>query len=304
MHPDQRCHLIPIGRFAKLTDLSPRLLRRLDERGLLSPLFVDPDTRYRYYDLSQTRVAGLVHLGRQLGLTVDQLADLIAAAERGDLRPHLQQHRDAAAARLEEQGRLLRLLDQEIERGGPLVTYEIALKTVPATLVMSARGSVARTHPHDPWSLESALRRTGASVLAHIARQGAEPEAQPVVLYDTDFARDDEISYEVCFPVARRLPSCPGVTCRELPEELVAYTTFQGPYDTIWNAYVELHAWIAENGHVASGPVRELGVVTELDTRRPPRVGHRAGGAAGHLTFPPGRLASSWALQARQGGIR
>ena len=37
-------------------------------------------------------------------------------------------------------------------------------------------------------------------------------------------------------------------------------------YDTIWNAYVELRAWIVENGCVESGPVREVGVVTDLDT--------------------------------------
>ncbi len=261
--------LLTIGRFAKLTDLSPRLLRRLDERGVLSPALVDPDTRYRYYDLGQTRVASLIHLGRQMGLTVDQLADLIAASEAGELRAHLRQHRDGVAARLAEQSRLLRLLDQELARGGPLVSYEIALKTVPAILVMSARGAAPRTHPHDPWLLESAIRQAGATVLVHIARQGAEPAAQPVVLYTTDFARDDEIRFEVCFPVARRLPSCPGVTCMELPEERVAYTTFQGPYDTIWNAHVELRAWIAENDLVASGPVRELGVVTELDTDDP-----------------------------------
>jgi len=47
--------LISIGRFANLTDLSPRLLRKLDERGLLSPTYVDPDTRYRYYDYGQVR---------------------------------------------------------------------------------------------------------------------------------------------------------------------------------------------------------------------------------------------------------
>ena len=61
-------------------------------------MHVDPDTRYRYYDLGQTRVAGLIHLGRQMGLTVDQLADLIAASEAGDLRSHLERHREAVAA--------------------------------------------------------------------------------------------------------------------------------------------------------------------------------------------------------------
>ena len=116
--------LISIGRFARLTNLSPRLLRRLDERGLLSPVVVDPDTRYRYYDLSQTRVAGLIHLGRQMGLTVDQLADLIAAAEAGDLQSHLAQHREAVAAKLAEQSRLLRLLDRGAERGDGLLRYD------------------------------------------------------------------------------------------------------------------------------------------------------------------------------------
>ena len=264
-----RDSLIPIGRFAKLTDLSPRLLRRLDERGLLSPVLVDPDTRYRYYDVRQTRVASLVHLGRQLGLTMDQMADLIAASEQGDLRRHLQRHRDDVARKLAQQSRLLHLLDQELEREEPLMTYEIALKDVPATLVMSAPGSVPRTHPHDPWTLERAIRRTGAKAMVHMARHGAEPEAHPVILYDVDMEHDDEISFDVCFPVARRLPKGPGVRCRELPAARVAFTTFQGPYDTIWNAYVELHAWLADNGHAAAGPVRELGVVTDEDTDDP-----------------------------------
>jgi DNA-binding transcriptional MerR regulator len=261
--------LIPIGRFARLTDLSPRLLRKLDERGLLSPVFVDPDTRYRYYDLRQTRVAGLIHLSRQLGLTMTQMADVVAATEHGDLRAHLERHRVTLAARLAEQTRLLRLLDQELERGERPIAYEIALKEVPAALVMSATGSAPRTHPHDPWSLESALRRVGNKAAAHISRQGGQPDAHPVVLYHTDFERDDEIRFEVCFPVSRPLPDGPAVRCKELPAAPVAFTEFHGGYDTIWNVYVELRAWIAENGHVASGPIRERGIVTEDDTDDP-----------------------------------
>jgi DNA-binding transcriptional MerR regulator len=258
--------LIPIGRFANLTDLSPRLLRRLDERGLLSPVLVDPDTRYRYYDLSQTRAAGLIHLGRQLGLTLDQLGDLLGAWEHGDLRRTLERHRESVAQRLAEQSRLLRLLDQELGRDEPLMTYEIGVKEVPAVVVMSAEGSIARTHPHDPWSLESALRRTGARIKVQVARHGEEPVPHPLILYHADLEHDAEIRFEVCFPIARRLPGCPGVRCKELPAARVAFTTFRGPYDTIWNAYVELHAWIADHGHVARGPVREQGIVTDSDT--------------------------------------
>jgi effector-binding domain-containing protein len=197
------------------------------------------------------------------------MADLLAASERGDLRRHLQRHRDGVAARLAGLSRLLRLLDQELEREEPLMTFEIVLKEVPAMLVMSAPGSVPRTHPHDPWSLERALRRTGAKAMVQIARQGVEPVAPAIILYHTDFEVDDEIAFEVCIPVPRRLPSGPDVQCTELPAARVASLTFRGPYDTIWNAHAELHAWIGENGYVAGGPVRELGVVTDEDTDDP-----------------------------------
>jgi DNA-binding transcriptional MerR regulator len=261
--------LIPIGRFAKLTDLSPRLLRRLDERGLLSPVVVDPDTRYRYYGLGQIRVASLIHLGRQMGLTIDQLADLIAAADRGELRSHLERHREAVAAKLAEQSRLLRLLDRELERGDEPMRYDVAVKDVPAVLVMSSAGSVRRTHPHDPWALEHALRRVGAQVAVHIARQGEEPDTHGIILYHSDLARDDQMSFEVCIPVPRPLPAGPDVACRALPAARVACLTFRGPYDTIWNAHVELLAWVGEHGHTAAGPLRETGVVVDTDTDDP-----------------------------------
>jgi DNA-binding transcriptional MerR regulator len=261
--------LMAIGRFAKLTDLSPRLLRKLDERGLLSPVLVDPETRYRYYDVSQTRAAGLIHLGRQMGLTVDQLADLLAAARRGDLHCYLERQREAVAARLAEQSRLLNLLDAELERGESLLQFDVAVKDVPAALVVSAAGSVRRSHPHDPWALESALQRVGARAMVHIARQGEEPHRHPVILYRNDLAQDDDFSFEVCFPVAHRLHGGAGVTCKELPAATVAFTTFTGPYDTIWNAYVELHAWVSEHGYTAAGPARETGIVTDDDTDDP-----------------------------------
>lgn len=261
--------LIPIGGFAKLTDLSPRFLRKLDDRGLLSPVSVDPDSRYRYYSLDQTRLAGLIHLGRQMGLTVDQLQDLVEAYDAGELHPYLERQRAAVALRLAEQGRLLRLLDQELERGGRPLTYEVALKETPELLVVSGEGSIRRTHPHDSWALEAALRKVSARVMVHIARQGEEPVRHPIIVYDTDLARDEDITFEVCFPVTRRLPEGVGVKITSLPSTQVAFTTFRGPYDTIWNAYVELLAWIVDCGFKVAGPLRETAIVSDDDTDDP-----------------------------------
>jgi DNA-binding transcriptional MerR regulator len=257
--------LIPIGRFARLTDLSPRFLRKLDERALLSPVHVDPDSRYRYYAPDQVRLASLLHLARQLGMTVDQLGDVVSAYRSGRLRPYLELQRAAVETRLAEQGRLLRLLDLELERGGRPLAYDVALKDKPGLLVMSAAGSVPRVHPHDPWALEDALRHTGARAAAHLAHLGETPDRHPVILYGMDLSRDDEFTFEVCFPIAAPLSEGEGIVCKELPAARVAYTTFLGPYDTIWNAHVELQAWVMEHGYKATGPLRETGLVAAED---------------------------------------
>jgi DNA-binding transcriptional MerR regulator/effector-binding domain-containing protein len=261
--------LISIGRFARLTDLSPRFLRKLDERGLLSPVYVDPDSRYRYYSPGQTRLAGLVHLARQLGMTIDQLDQVVGAYDSGELRPYLERQRASVEARMAGDTRLLRLLELELERGGRPLVYEVALKDQPALLVMSGSGSVRRTHPHDAWALEAALRRVGTLVGTHLARHGQTPARHPVILYDTDLSRDETFAFEVCFPVAAPVPETADVVCRELPAARVAFTTFMGPYDTIWNAHVELQAWVIEHGYQATGPLREKAIVGEEDDADP-----------------------------------
>ena len=50
--------LLSIGPVAGLTHLSVKALRHYDDQGLISPVHVDPDTRYRYYSLDQRETAG------------------------------------------------------------------------------------------------------------------------------------------------------------------------------------------------------------------------------------------------------
>jgi DNA-binding transcriptional MerR regulator len=258
--------LMRIGRFAKLTDLSPRLLRKLDERGILPPAFVDPDTGYRYYDVRQVRVGGLIHLCRQLGLPPDQTREILAAAQRGELRHHLERQREVVAAKLAQQSRLLGLLEDELSRAGQPLAYEIELRDEPAILVMSASGVIGRTHPHDPWALEEALHAVGVKVAEHIASLGEEVDVHPIVLYESDMASDDDFRFDLCFPVPRPLPESAGVICRELPATRLAYTLYRGSYDTVFNVHLELRVWVAEHGLTVTGPSRERGIVSEEDT--------------------------------------
>ena len=70
----KRDNLIPIGRFAFLSQLSRRALRFYDERELLKPAFVDEWTGYRYYSPEQLTSADSIRELREIDLPLDEVA--------------------------------------------------------------------------------------------------------------------------------------------------------------------------------------------------------------------------------------
>src|SRR5690242_11369424 len=69
--------MLSIGDFARLGDVSPRMLRNYDRLGLLVPERVDPATGYRYYGVAQlVRLHRLLAL-RDLGYNLDQIGGLL-----------------------------------------------------------------------------------------------------------------------------------------------------------------------------------------------------------------------------------
>ena len=69
--------MLNIGEFARLGQVSPRMLRHYDRLGLLAPERVDPDSGYRSYGVHQlARLHRLLAL-RDLGVTLEQNGDLL-----------------------------------------------------------------------------------------------------------------------------------------------------------------------------------------------------------------------------------
>ena len=83
--------MLTISEFARLGQVSPRMLRHYDETGLLTPAKVDAQTGYRFYDVAQlARLHRLVAL-RELGFGLEQIRPILeeelpAGELRGMLR--------------------------------------------------------------------------------------------------------------------------------------------------------------------------------------------------------------------------
>jgi DNA-binding transcriptional MerR regulator len=69
--------MLTIGDFARLGQVSPRMLRHSDEIGLLCPDRVDPATGYRCYVARQMARLHRVVALRDLGFTLDQIGPVL-----------------------------------------------------------------------------------------------------------------------------------------------------------------------------------------------------------------------------------
>ena len=69
--------MLNIGEFARLGQVSPRMLRHYDELGLLPPERVDPDSGYRFYSVHQLgRLHRIVAL-RDIGFSLEQIGQML-----------------------------------------------------------------------------------------------------------------------------------------------------------------------------------------------------------------------------------
>ena len=69
--------MLKIGDFSQLAQVSVRALRIYDEMGLLKPVHVDRFSGYRYYEAEQLPRLNRIIALKDLGLTLDQIAQLL-----------------------------------------------------------------------------------------------------------------------------------------------------------------------------------------------------------------------------------
>lgn len=74
--------LISIGKMAKMNRISIPTLRLYDERGLLKPRYIDPETGYRYYDINQNARLDVIVYMKELGMS---LAEIEQALQKEDI---------------------------------------------------------------------------------------------------------------------------------------------------------------------------------------------------------------------------
>jgi effector-binding domain-containing protein len=253
--------MLKIGDFSALSQVSIKTLRYYDERGLLSPAYIDASTGYRYYAAAQISRLHRILALKDLGFSLDQIAKCLEEQVTAEqMRGMLVLREAEQQARVEEErdrlSRLrsrIRLIEQET-----YMPQEVILKEIPSQWVASMRETIAN-YP----SIGALYPRVAAAL-----GPGMEQKMVAFAIWHNPEYRESDVDAEAGFFLHKPVPDSDEIRIHELPSATSASIIHSGSYQRLPEAYDALLRWVASNGYQVAGPIRELYLHLSMPVRQ------------------------------------
>ena len=254
--------MLRIGEFSRLTQVTIKALRYYDDVGLLKPAAIDKFTGYRYYTVEQIPRIHRIVAFKELGLSLEQIADLLDEDDSSEyLRDTLrQQHAEIKQRISDEQARLaqiefrLHMIDMEDQ----MPAIDVIVKPVPAVRALTLRTSIRQENIRDHLL---AFQAEVEQAVAQYHIKFASPWAE--IHYSDEFQLDYH-DVEFVFPVDDAqtedvpLETAGVLTLRTIPSLPMAATYMHHGVSTtqISDVLVVLQRWIVDNDYQLLGSHR------------------------------------------------
>ena len=250
-----------IGEFSIIAQVSGRLLRYYDEIGLFSPDFTDPQSGYRYYRAGQLARLNRILVLKELGLSLDQIARLLAdATSTEELRGMLTLRKAQITQSVQEELARLQMVEARLEQiavHGQMREPDVILKAVPALRYLAVREVLPDIQ---------AVRRL-VSRLATVVPTAVHPNslgAIAIVIHSPMF-EPDAFDFEVGYlltgkaPPSVRVSEEQALTEQELPAvATMATLAHTGLVSDTHQSYGLLGMWAEEHQWRIIGPGRQI----------------------------------------------
>jgi DNA-binding transcriptional MerR regulator len=250
-----------IGEFSKIAQVSGRLLRFYDEIGLLSPDFTDAQTGYRYYSAQQLPRLNRILVLKELGLSLEQIAQFLERdASIDEIRGMLTLRKAQIEQTLQEEAIRLQRVEsrlQQIDVHGQIQEPDVVLKSVSAQQFLSIREILP-----DMSAVQGRVRRIATIVSAVVGEHSLN---HLTVLIHSPVYEPDVFDVEIGYlftgkaPKPVRLSEDRTLTVRELPAvETLATLVHVGRVRDSHQTYERLAIWLERNQWQMTGTGREL----------------------------------------------
>lgn len=251
-----------IGEFAAHGRVSVRMLRHYDAIGLLTPARIDPHSGYRLYAPSQ--LGGLLRIVelRDLGCSLDDAAEVLAAVDETDaLRAVLVRRRSELEASVAaDTARLARLTSRLSTLEGEQPMSELVIRTLQPVTVYAARGIAPGMGPEN---VTPVIDRILPPLEAALTASGVDYREPGIFWYEPVDGTED-LGVNVSFTAGDDPQPGVGWEVVELPgADRVAVWTYEGDMPGIGRAWHEFMTAMDAAGHEPVGPSREVYLVAD-----------------------------------------
>lgn len=248
------------GEFARLAQVSKRLLRYYDEIGLLKPIRTDNDTGYRYYSAEQLPDLNRILALKELGLSLEQiqrvLRDRVSVDEMEGMlllkKAEIEQQLQSEIQRIRNiESRLASIRNTEANQ--PL---DVVIKQLPAQPVLSVRAVIDTFEAGLGifGQIMAALPQTSAKGLFFAIWHSGGPYERGS---DIEMGCMTEANSKALAPI--RLHDDLQLQLAELPAvSTMATFVVKGSIENMHSGYGAIGTWAEVNGYRFAGAPREI----------------------------------------------
>jgi DNA-binding transcriptional MerR regulator len=253
-----------IGEFSLIAQVSGRLLRYYEEIGLLSPEYTDPQTAYRYYSAEQLPRLNRILVLKELGLGLDQIAQLLGQdTSSEEIRGMLLLRKAQITQAMQDDLAQLRLVEarlDQIDAFGQSPILDVVVKTILPQRYLALR---------EVFSDVAAVRRLVMQMTATVPhKMPASILGQIAFVIHSRMFDPDALDFEVGYLLTGNAGKSSGaiqiseereLTARDLPAvETMATLVHAGSINDIHRSYGLLGAWVEQQQWQIVGQGRQV----------------------------------------------
>lgn len=242
-----------IGDFARLGQVSVRMLRHYEEVGLLRPDAVDPFTGHRSYAVAQLSRLNAIMALNAVGIPLRQMGEVLDGIDRTGLadllrlrRRQLESDRAEIETKLRDVDFRLALIERHT-----MTTIDCVRKHLPAERVLG-RTVLLGEPPFDA----SEIGPLFGAVAEQLSAVGGCPDIGVGLYSDTDLGTEVTCGYRHLTDAPDPLPD--GLTTIDLPATEAATLIHEGAMEHIGGSWQLLAEWCERHGFELAGPCREI----------------------------------------------
>ncbi len=253
--------MIPVGKFARMCQVSIRTLHYYDQIGLLHPAYVDEDNGFRYYEIEQMDTMLQIARCKRFGFSLNEIAslDLNCPENSRDLFKKQEYLLISRIHELQTNLQDLRIMMERAER---------KTETMPET--KNIRIDCIETKPTPIFSLRKQMGvgnfgQAYSELYDALMKANVKPGLRGARYFDEEFdSQNSDIEVFVTLDEADQ----PKATAL-IDGGLCAHATHHGGYSTLNETYNGIAHWVFENGYELTGAPYELYTSTGFENPDP-----------------------------------